>query len=364
VGAIGGAASGFMLGNAILPGIGGAVGGIAGFVGGIIGAGDAARAAAERLRKAKEAFDTAFESAKAEVAGDQLALQIAQTHAQYDQLRDALKDATPWLQRMIGSALNLGNYATSLADVNRLEQERIAQLKEEAEAQRRYFTEDLRVRELRAKGQTKEADALEFQNKQQRELDEYRRTHVMDDSEQGRQNQAQFAYLQYVQSLEKNTAAVTDLTKSMQAFNTPTGYKVESRLFQYATPEPRPAGLTPSLPRIPSTPLTPPTQPLLQEDRMWRDLVRDPMQDLSRALGDLTTALTPGTPAPAAPATPVAIRAQAAPAASRSVTLQFNIDGTKTTRTLVTAIAGEVRKVVDETFGKDAQTVSGWDLLA
>jgi NACalpha-BTF3-like transcription factor len=175
-GAIGGAASGAATGFALGGPVGAAVGGIAGFVGGIIGAGDAARAAAERMRKAKEAFDSAFDTAKAQVAGDDLALQIAQTEAQFDQLRDALKESSTWLQRVIGTELGMGEYANTLDEVNALQAERVRQLQEEAAIQQKRGIEDYAARLAAATPGNEREEAIEaFNRGKDRELEDLKR---------------------------------------------------------------------------------------------------------------------------------------------------------------------------------------------
>jgi hypothetical protein len=90
--------------------------------------------------------------------------------------------------------------------------------------------------------------------------------------------------------------------------NAPAGYKVESRIYQFATPAPRKPTPTP-------TPFTPPQ--------------------------------TPVAGAPQITLAPV-----------------FNIDGTKSTREQVKQIATELRKVVTETLGSNADVSEGWGLLA
>src|SRR5438132_144454 len=61
--------------------------------------------------------------------------------------------------------------AAAIADLNKLEAQRIEQIKQEAAVQRQQFAEDLRVRLLRAQGQDGEADRLALQLQQQREYD-------------------------------------------------------------------------------------------------------------------------------------------------------------------------------------------------
>ena len=313
LGAIGGAASGFMLGNAILPGIGGVVGGLAGLAGGIIGAGDAARAAAERLRKAKEAFDTAFAAVKAELAGDDLAVRVAETHARFNDLRNALKDASPQLGI---TSLRLNDFAEKLKDLGATEEEYIARLEREAAIKARRTIEDYQQRLAEATPGNDRQEAIDrFNREKDRELEDLYNSFgsVVDANEQ-----ATYAIAQQAIAAEKEKFAREQATAALDAFtsslhNAPTGFKVEPYTFAYGTPAARPrSGFSPSAPNAPLSPLAPAT--------------------LSSA--------------------------------SKSVNVTFNIDGTKTTRTQVQQIAVELKKVVTETLGTDADVADGWGLLA
>lgn len=322
LGAIGGAYSGFMLGNAIAPGIGGVVGGLAGLAGGIIGASDAAAAGRRRMDELRAAFKNTFDALKAELNHDTLGQSVAQVKAQYAAARQQLHDATNTadLTRKGG----LDEYKRKLDEINAAEAKRIAQLQEETALLSRYFTEDLDVRRERALGHDKTADDLDFQHRQQRELDDYRRTHDMAKQE----NQDQYAYLQYVQGLEASKRATDANTKAINELNTsfhnaPVGYKYQRDVFAFATPR-----VVPGTPQwqVPTNPFVPPMNPV----------------------------------------SPPQLGGGGTTAQRRSITIApvFNIDGTKTTRAQVQQIGVELRKIVTETLGKDADVSEGWGLLA
>lgn len=324
VGALGGAAAGIKMGAAFGPG-GMVVGGVAGFVGGLVGAGDAARQAAARLKALQDAFKNTFDALDAELRHDSLGQAVAQVNAAYDDLRQKYVTSNVELigEILRGSESARQRYRDALDDIEARQARRVEQLNEEAAALSRYLTEDLRVRELRAQGRDKEASALEFRNRQARELDEYRRTHDMTTQE----NKDQYAYLQYVQGLEKNSDALMANTAALQTalHNAPSGYKYQRDVFQFATPR-----------LLPPEGWTPPVNPFIPPS---------------------------GRPnAPMSPLDPPTL----ARASGRSITIApvFQIDGTKTTREQVKQIAVELRKVVTESLGPDADTGEGWGQLA
>jgi tape measure domain-containing protein len=259
-GALGGAASGALTGAMIAGPVGAAVGGIAGFVGGIIGAGDAARAAAERMRKAKEAFDSAFDAAKAQVAGDDLALQIAQTEAQFDQLRDALKESSTWLQRVIGTELGMGEYANTLDEVNALQAERVRQLQEEAAIQQKRGIEDYAARLAAATPGNERQEAIEaFNRGKDRELEDLKRRLEAGGWEAWETATYEMAQQAIAAEKAKNatealTGAFNGLTTSVK--NAPSGFKLEGSIQQYAKGAPYPGQF-----QMPVNPFVPPMSP-------------------------------------------------------------------------------------------------------
>ncbi len=266
LGAAGGALAGAKLGAAFGP-VGAAAGAVAGFVGGIIGAGDAAEAARKRLQALKEAFQITFDALKAELDHDTLGQAVAQVKAQYKSAREELEQTLS-----LGDAFSdpkglthyWEQYFNTLGDLTEMQKQRIQQLQEEAAAMERYFSESLDVRILRAQGKTKEADALEVQNRQEQERDEFRRTHNLtddpttsaDDAEVAR-NLADYNKLIYAQSLElqNNTKALNELTTAV--YGQPSGFKIEGYIQQYAKASPYPGQMT-----MPVNPFVPPTVPL------------------------------------------------------------------------------------------------------
>lgn len=261
-GAAGGAAAGALTGAAIgsvIPGIGTAVGAVAGavtgFIGGILGVGSASKEAARQTRDLRQALADTMMGLRADVSHDSLAQSLAQTHAQYDQVRKQIEEAYS------GGGANSDTVRERnklLAETTELEKQRNEQLREEAAAMSRYFTEDLRVRELRAKGDTAAADALEFQNQQEKERDDYRRTHDM--SQQA--NVDQYKYLVYVQSLEKNSDALKENTAALYTLRgQPSGFKLEPYLQEFGKAQPYPGQFQVPTPFVP--PLSPLAPPML-----------------------------------------------------------------------------------------------------
>jgi gas vesicle protein len=257
LGAIGGAITGAKLGAAFGP-PGMVVGALAGFAGGILGAGDAAKEAAAKLAAAQKAFQNAFDAFKAEIAHDPLSAQIANVRAQADAIRQASADAVTF------NDLIHGKWHQTMQEITDAENERIQQLEEEAAALRHYFDEDLDVRILRAQGKDKEADALEIRNRQERERDEYQRTHKMvddpkthEDDAEVAENIANYNKLLYAQSLElqANTKALNELNTSLH--NAPSGFKIEGYIQQYAKAAPYPGQW-----QVPTNPFVPPMSPL------------------------------------------------------------------------------------------------------
>lgn len=233
VGAAGGAVIGAELGGPI----GAVVGAVAGFVGGIIGAGKAMRDAAKAADEMRTAVKLSTAALRAQVNHDDLGAALAQVAADREKRRKEIEDAysgggaSSDTVRMRIAALN---------EMNALEDKYVAQLKEEAAAKSRYFTEDLDVRALRAQGNTKGADDLAFKHQQDRELDDYRRTH---DIANNTADAAQYAYLQQVQALEANRRAVDANTQALTTAtrNAPSGFKLEGYIQQHATGASRPA---------------------------------------------------------------------------------------------------------------------------
>jgi colicin import membrane protein len=312
-GAIGGAVSGAVLGGQVAGAPGAIAGGIAGFIGGVLGAGNAAKEAAAKLEAARISFKNSWDAIVAEINGDDLAQAIANADQRFQQLKQQFADTLS-----VSDILN-GKFKKGLEEINALEDQYLAKLKQEAAAKAHYFDESLDVRILRAQGKTKEADALDLRNRQEQERDEFKRTHKLvddpnttaDDAEVA-QNIAAYNKLLYAQSLEltANTKAIEENTR---VHNSPTGFKVEPFVYQFATPAKRPPISTaPNGPRVNPIP-------------------------------------TAGASLSKAPVT---------------VTNNWYIDGTKGTREMVKQIAVVLRQITTETLGKDADIADAWGELA
>jgi hypothetical protein len=167
-GALGGAAAGF----AVAGPVGAAVGAVSGFVGGIIGAGQAAKEAAKHMAELQKSLDESIASIKADLAGDALGSAVAQVHAQFDALRKQNEDA-----RAGGSAgsSRVAERTALERQLNDLEAQKIAQLQQEAALQRQQLAEDLRVEILRNNGDADAADALALQLQRERQLADLRK---------------------------------------------------------------------------------------------------------------------------------------------------------------------------------------------
>jgi hypothetical protein len=307
IGAVGGALAGAKLGAAFGP-PGMIVGAIAGFAGGMLGASDAAKQAAAALAAARKAYQLSMDDLRATVNNDDLGRQIAAAEAQRDQLNGLLVQSLSFGDMWDLLFDKTGRYTEELAKLNGLTEERIAQLTREHAAMQQNQISSFRERELRAQGKTKEADELA----RQREMADLLRSFGPEQDDVEKQIAAALAA---AHAAERNTTALDRNTDALtRLHNAPTGYKVESRIFDFRTPAQREVSspLRPSSPMLPQSPTT--TQPQL----------------------------------------------------TRSVTIApvFNIDGTKSTREQVKSIATELRKVVTETLGKDADVADGWGLLA
>jgi hypothetical protein len=257
-GAVSGASTGAALGSVFGPVgtvAGAAIGAVAGFIGGIVGVHKASKEAAEATKQLRDALEQNMQTLRNRVNHDDLGEAIHQVNEERKKAAQQIEDAYAYGDR---NSANVRERTRLLAEMNALEDKYIAQLKEEAAAKSRYFTEDLDVRALRAQGLDKQADALDFQHQQQRELDEYRRTHDMTQPA----NQDQYARLQQVQAMEAqkratdaNTAAVNALTTTLT--NAPSGFKIEPYIQQYAKAMPYPGQW-----EAPTSPLRPPLSPL------------------------------------------------------------------------------------------------------
>lgn len=110
---------------------------------------------------------------------------------------------------------------------------------------KRYASEDLDVRELRAKGKDKEADAKDLENRQAAEYAKAVADGMSDEY---------LAHLKLVQGMEKTKAAFDDLTKS--TVNLVQGYKYQATIFQNSQSRTFGTGIDDGIYRPPITPIS------------------------------------------------------------------------------------------------------------
>lgn len=245
-GALGGAAAGALAGSAFGP-VGAAVGAVTGFIGGIVGVGHAAKDAAKQTEELRKALSLTMDDLRATVGKDAVAASIAQVNAQREQIRKQIEDAYS------GGGANSDTVRErnkQLAELNRLEDERIRQLKEEAATMQQRQIEDYRVRQLRAEGKTKEADDLAFREQQERERQDLVTSFgdVIDakEAEILASYDAAAAAEKAAYASGKLTGAFNDLTTSVRGG--PSGYKLNGYIQEFATGRPLPASPTPWTP--------------------------------------------------------------------------------------------------------------------
>jgi tape measure domain-containing protein len=305
LGALGGGLAGAKMGAAFGP-AGIAVGALAGVAGGLLGAADAAREAKARLEAARRAFRDMSATLDAEFRGDPLAGERVRITQQYEELRQAYLDQIS-VAEALGGALRDVNGA--FADIAKREAARLALAEAAYKAQVADTIGGYRERELRAMGKETEAGELGRQNERARLIASFGAE--TDDNEK-----LILAALDAAQAAERNTKATEANTAALtRVLNAPSGYKVEADIYRFATPAARPRpGFSPS------SPFTPPQTPLTGTPQLSRG--------------------------------------------STAVNVTFNIDGTKTTRDQVKQIATELKKVVTETLGSNADIAEGWGLLA
>jgi hypothetical protein len=139
-GALGGAGAGALAGAAIgsvIPGIGTAagavIGGVTGLIGGILGIGSASKEAKRHLAELQKDLATSMDSLRAQVSHNDLGSQLAQVEADREQRRRAIEEA---YQGGGANSENVRSRTALLREMNALEDQYIAQLKEEAAAKR------------------------------------------------------------------------------------------------------------------------------------------------------------------------------------------------------------------------------------
>lgn len=165
-GALTGAATGAMVGATLGPvgvAVGAVIGGLAGALGGFMSASKNATQEALAAASAQKALRESLAGLRATLSGDTLGLAIASTKQQFEALRAAANKA-------FAGKKGETERNKILAELNTLQAVRIAQLRAEYTETQRRAQVDLEVRALRAKGLGLEAAAIEFAEKQQREL--------------------------------------------------------------------------------------------------------------------------------------------------------------------------------------------------
>lgn len=250
-GALGGAAAGALAGSAFGP-VGTAVGAVTGFIGGILGVGHAAKDAAKQTEELRKALSLTMDDLRATVGKDALASSIAQVNAQREQIRKQIEDAYS------GGGANSDTVKErnrQLAELNRLEDERIRQLKEEAASMQQRQVEDYKVRELRAQGRTKEADDLAFSEQQQREREDLVRS--FGDEIDAKEQEILAAY-DAAAAAEKTAHAAGELAGAFNDLTTsvrggPSGFKLAGYIQEFATGRPFPTTLGTGL-QVPQSP--------------------------------------------------------------------------------------------------------------
>lgn len=306
-----GAFGGAMVGNSLMPGIGGVVGGLAGFATGLLGAASAARQAAREMQLLKESVKMAVLGLKAEVGGnaEKLALEIQQQRSRTAGLANDIAKtggfnlnaggvaafaAGDYSRILADLAKQTGPWARQLEEVLRLSMQIEQQTKERYEREVRQYSEDLRVRLLKAQGNDKEAAALELQLRQERERAELVRSFG---DEIDATEAATLALLDQVLAQEKLKAA-TDAA-SQSALNMVSGYKLQDVIFDQilgrrpvdppapTTPPARPSDTTPSIP-LDVPPLEIPVTLTLDGRVIAQTTVRTLQGSAQRQFGDST----------------------------------------------------------------------------
>jgi hypothetical protein len=240
-GGLGGAAGGALAGFAIGGPVGAAIGGITGFVGGILGSGKAAREAAKEMHRLQDQLKLTMDQFRAQIKGDDLAIQIASARAALITLLKQINDAYPGKK-------NEDERNRQRAEAQALEAQQEQQLRQADAQRRKEASEDLKVRLLRAQGQDAAADALALANSQQREYNQA----VKDGADA-----AYLAMLTQVQAAEKTKAAMDSLQDSIR--NAPTGFRPED----YGLGQVMPVGGGVTLPTTTSRPGIPMINPFL-----------------------------------------------------------------------------------------------------
>jgi hypothetical protein len=164
-----------------------------------------------------------MDSLRATVKGDTLAQGVAAIEADRVARTKAIEDA--WSGGGAGSDRVIWRTQQE-KELNALEDQRIAQLKEEYAIQQRRTYENLQVRDLASRGLTKEAAALQLQNDQQKEREDMVKSFG---AEIDATEAATLALLDQVQAQEAVAAATNKAAGA--ALNMVSGYKVQAAIF-------------------------------------------------------------------------------------------------------------------------------------
>jgi hypothetical protein len=228
-GALGGAGSGAMIGaafgSALGPhgaAIGAALGGLTGLVGGLLGFGSAAKEAARQMKEAQTVLALSMASLRADVNHDVLGGGIARVNEERETRRKAIEDAFPGGG---SGSEQVAKRNAMLADMNALEDKRIALLQIEYAQSQKHDIEDLKVRKLRAEGHLYEADAMAFAEQQAKELE----------AAQNSGKDAAYMMLFAETQLAEKRAHQADVMQAAVR-NAPSGFKVSGYGYDFATP--------------------------------------------------------------------------------------------------------------------------------
>lgn len=244
-GGLAGAAAGAAIGS-VVPGIGTAVGavvgGAAGVIGGLLGIGSASKEAARAMAEAQKTVADNMAALRAEVKGDDMAAQIAQVEADREQRRRAIEEA---YQGGGANSDTVRRRNELLRELNQLEDERIRQLREEAQVMDSRQIEDYQARRDAATPGNEEEEARRaFVRQQQREREDLIRSFG---SEIDATEKRKLAALDEAQAAELAAAAAKGFADAVDGAsasvrNAPSGMWLPQYLREFAdrgTPAPR-----------------------------------------------------------------------------------------------------------------------------
>ena len=166
----------------ILAGAGAAIGaGFDAFISDVFG-GAARRRAAEVFQQAVQNFAASLASERARLSGNTLQADIIDTQIEFSKRREEAKRFTPIHAPDFADSRKRQEAARAqaLAELNQLEEQRIAHLKEEARIRKQQAEVDFRARTLIAQGNDEQAAAIRQQIADERELAEARKLGIDD----------------------------------------------------------------------------------------------------------------------------------------------------------------------------------------